>query len=215
MKCNNSIKQFFKTALVVLLPAFNLHAQERIVAYDFEQPLSFNDWWVDNDTIKLSQCTIGECNQLPGSKKCLRIQWGTVTANKPYIWFTDIKVDTFGNADTQQSWKRFKENAWLSFKMNTADADSVYLQFVVFTKDEKDKWGSHEMIGFKSSEWKAIKVKLSALSYDNWGKGNVASPDFNSIIPSRIEIGIRSAFANEKGNVDVRIDEIIISNDQP
>ena len=30
----------------------------------------------------------------------------------------------------------------------------LYLQFVVFTKDEKNKWGSREMIGIKCSEWK-------------------------------------------------------------
>ncbi len=163
----------------------------------------------------MSQCGRDDCKQRNGSSKCMRIQWESVFANKPNVWLTDIKIDTFGNAAMQKKWNRFKENAWLSFNINTANADSVYLQFVVFTKDENDKWGSREMIGFKSNRWKMIKLRLGDLSYDNWGKGNSATPDFNTIIPARIEIGLRSVYANDKGKIDVRIDDVVVSNYEP
>ncbi len=37
MKFNKAIKHFFKNAFVILLPAFNLQAQERIIEFDFEK----------------------------------------------------------------------------------------------------------------------------------------------------------------------------------
>lgn len=190
-------------------------AQKAITAFDFESPINVKDWYIDNKEIVLSQCERKDCDQLPGSAKCLRIQWDHVTENKPHTWLTDIKIDTFGNKVMENTWKSFKENTWLSFKINTGDADSVYLQFVVFTKDEKDKWGSHEMMGFKNTAWKTTKIKLSSLPFDNWGKGNIAAPDFNSMIPARIEIGVRSAHANKKGKIDVRVDDIVITNYEP
>jgi hypothetical protein len=115
----------------------------------------------------------------------------------------------------ENTWNSFKENTWLSFSSNTADADSVYFQFIIFTKDERDKWGSHAMIGFRSAEWKTVKVKLGSLKFDNWGKGNRAAPDLNAIVPARIEIGVRSAQANKKGKIDVRLDDIIFTNYEP
>ena len=209
--------KYCKSIAIILLAVIALRsdAQNRIVVFDFEKPLPLGEWWVDNSGVKLSQCGAGECEQLPGSEKCFRVEWHHSSMSSPYIWLTDIKVDTFGNHATQQLWDRFKDNTWLSFQVNTASADSFYLQFVVFTKDEKNKWGSREMIGIKCSEWKKIKVKLSDLVYDTWGKGNIAKPDFKSIVPARIEIGIRAPYASDRGRNDVRIDDIALSNYEP
>lgn len=208
---------FTKTCTLIILIVISsiANAQKMVTAFDFESPINLKDWWVDNKEIILSQCERKDCNQFQGSDKCLRIEWDHVPENKSYTWLTDIKIDTFGNKAMENTWDSFKENTWLSFKVNTADADSVYFQFVVFTKDEKDKWGSHEMIGFKSAAWKTVKVKFSSLQYDNWGKGAIAVPDFNSIVPARIEIGVRSAKANEKGKIDVRLDDILFTNYEP
>jgi hypothetical protein len=186
-----------------------------IVAADFESPLDVKAWWVDNKAIVLSQCEEKDCRQLPGSGKCLRIRWDDVPGNKANTWLTDIKIDTFGNERMQGIWQHLKANTWLSFKVNTADADSVYFQFILFTKDEKDKWGSVEMTGFKDPTWKTVKIKLSDLHYANWGKGNIASPDLNTIIPARIEIGIRSAKTARKGRIDLRLDDIIFTDREP
>ena|SRR5450432_1818638 len=202
--------------LIILFAVSSItDGHQSVTVFDFESPVNFKDWWADNKEITFSQCEQKDCSQLPGSEKCLRIQWDHVPENKSFIWLTDIKIDTFGNKSMENKWNSFKVNTWLTFAINTADADSVYLQFVVFTKNEKDKWGSHEMIGFKSAGWKTIKVKLSSLQYDNWGKGIIGTPDFNSIIPARIEIAIRSPKANEHGKIDVRLDNILFTNYEP
>jgi hypothetical protein len=208
---------YTKTYLLLILIAVSLtaDAQNIITAFDFESTINVKDWWVDNKQIILSQCSRKDCDQAEGSGTCLRIQWDHLPENKPYTWLTDVKIDTFGNSSMGNTWNNFRENTWLSFKMNTADADSVYFQFVIFTKDEKDKWGSHEMIGFKSASWKTVKIKLSRMPFDNWGKGNIAVPDFHSITPARIEIGIRSAKAIDKGKIDTRLDDIIFTNYEP
>jgi hypothetical protein len=190
-------------------------AQTNVLAFDFESPLNLKDWWVDNKEIIVSQCDRKECEQVPGSEKCLRIRWDHVPADKSNTWLTDIKIDEFGSKNGNGTWSNFKENAWLSFQINTGEADSVYLQFIVFTENEKDKWGSHEMIGFKNGVWSTVRVKLSALQYENWGKGNIATPDFNSIVPSRIEIGIRSPKAHKQAKIDSRIDDIRFTNYEP
>lgn len=206
-----------KTYTLIILIAISsiASAQKMITAFNFESPINVKDWWVDNKEIVLSQCSRKVCDQVPGSGECLRIEWDHVPENKPYIWLTDIKIDTFGNKTMAGTWDSFKENTWLSFKANTSDADSVYFQFVVFTRDEKDKWGSHEMVGFKSAAWKTVKVKLSSLQFDNWGKGNLAVPDFNSIVPARIEIGVRSSKTNKKGKIDVWVDDILFTSYEP
>jgi hypothetical protein len=201
--------------ILIALSSIAIAQKKRVTVFNFESPIQVKDWWADNKEIILSQCGNKDCNQLPGSGKCLRIEWNHVPENKSSVWLTDIKIDTFGNKAMENTWNYFKENTWLSFKVNTADADSVYFQFIVFTKDEKDKWGSHEMIGFKNTAWKTVKVKLSGLQYDNWGKGNIAAPDFNSIVPARIEIGVRSGRKSEKGKIDVRLDDILITNYKP
>jgi hypothetical protein len=212
----NYMKKILCAALMIILIAISsiANAQKKIIAFDFESSINVKDWYVDNKEIILSQCD-KDCDQVPGSGKCLRIEWDRVPEKKSYIWLTDIKIDTFGNNAMGNTWNGFKENTWLSFKVNTSDGDSVYFQFVVFTKDEKDKWGSRKMTGFKSASWKTIKVKLSDLQFDNWGKGNIATPDFSSIIPARIEIGVRSAQANEKGKIDARLDDIVFTNYEP
>jgi hypothetical protein len=204
---------YTRSLIVIIFIAVSsmVDAQKKVIAFDFEASLNVKDWWADNKDIILSQCESKDCSQLPGSAKCLRIECN-VPQTKSYVWLTDIKIDTFGNKAMENTWNSFKENTWLSFKSSTSDADSVYFQFIVFTKDEKDKWGSHEAVGFKSSEWQTIKVKLSDLHWDNWGKGAIATPDFNSILPARIEIGVRSAHINEKGKVDVRLDDILFTN---
>ncbi|HRH50410.1 MAG TPA: hypothetical protein PLP23_16755 [Panacibacter sp.] len=213
---SNEIK-YCKKAFIGFFSAMvlNAHAQSKIVAFDFEKPMPLNEWWVDNNAVKLSQCDATECKQLHDSKKCLKVEYNNISLPKPYVWLTDIKIDTFGNNAMRQSWNRFKDNTWLSFQINTADADSIYLQFVVFTKDEKDKWGSHAMTGFKNNKWKMIKVKLSNIDFDNWGNGKIARPDFNRIIPARIEIGIRSAYAGNKNRTNVRLDNVMLSNYEP
>ncbi|MEO6453245.1 MAG: hypothetical protein ABIN97_04195 [Ginsengibacter sp.] len=207
----------FRFYLIIILMAVisAVNAQKKVIAYDFESPLDLRDWYVANNEITMSQCGSTACPQLPGSAKCLRIQWDHVPENKPGFWFSDIKIDTFGNEAMEKTWENFKENTWLIFKVNTAGGDSVYFQFIVFTKDEKDKWGSHQVIGVKSSTWTTVKVKLSDLQYYNWGKGSIPAPDFKSIIPTRIEIGLRSAKADEKGKIDVRLDDFVISNYEP
>jgi hypothetical protein len=208
---------FTKSCLLVILIAITAKAvaQKTVTAFDFESPLNLKDWWVDNKEIIFSQCERKDCDQVPGSEKCLRIEWNHVPDIKSYTWLTDIKIDTFGGKSMESTWNSFKANTWLSFKISTADADSVYLQFIVFTKDEKDKWGSREMIGFKSGTWESFKVKLSDLQYDNWGKGSIVSPDFNSILPTRIEVGIRSPQMNDKKKIDVRLDNILFTNFEP
>jgi hypothetical protein len=211
------LRNYCKSCLLILLIAFPsiTDAQKTVTAFDFESPLNLKDWWVDNKEIIFSQCERKECDQVPGSEKCLRIEWNHVPDNRSYAWLTDIKIDTFGSKSMENTWNRFKANTWLSFKINTADADSVYLQFIVFTKDEKDKWGSREMIGIKSAVWKSFKVKLSGMQYDNWGKGSITSPDFDSIVPARIEVGIRSPKMNDKKKIDVRLDNILFTNFEP
>jgi hypothetical protein len=201
------------TILIVISQITN--AQTNVLACDFESPINLKGWWVDNNEIKITQCDRKECDQAPGSEKCLRIQWDHIPVNKTNTWLTDIKIDTFGSKAGDNTWNSLKTNAWLSFMVNTGDADSVYLQFIVFTENEKDKWGSHEIIGFKSRSWSTAKVKLSAMQYENWGKGSIATPDFNSIIPARIEIGIRSPKANTQAKIDVRIDEIRFTSFEP
>lgn len=190
----------------------NTKVPKKITVFDFDSPLNVRDWWVDNKEIRLSQVDRTDAGN---SGKCLRIRWDTIPPDRPSTWLTDIKIDTFGDSAMTGAWKNFKENAWLSFSLNTTDGDSVYLQFVIFTKGEKDKWGSHETIGFRSPVWKTVKIKLSDLHFDNWGKGNIAAPDLGVILPARIEIGIRSAKANQKGKIDLRIDDIAISNYEP
>ena len=192
----------------------NTQAQKKVTVFDFQSPLNVQDWWVDNKDIRLSQTDhFPATPKDPG--KYLRIRWDAIPPDRPSTWLTDIKIDTFGDSAMTGAWKNFKENAWLSFSLNTADGDSVYLQFIIFTKGEKDKWGSRETIGFRSPVWKTVKVKLSDLHFDNWGKGNIATPDLGAIVPARIEIGIRSAKANQKGKIDLRIDDIAISNYEP
>lgn len=188
----------------------NTQAQKKITVFDFESPLNVQDWWVDNKDIRLSLA-----DRASDSGRSLRIRWDSVPPDRPSTWLTDIKIDTFGDSAMTGAWKSFKENAWLSFSLNTADGDSVYLQFIIFSKGEKDKWGSRETIGFRSPVWKTVKVKLSDLHFDNWGKGNIATPDLGAIIPTRIEIGIRSAKTNQKGKIDLRVDDIVISNYEP
>ncbi|MEO6329095.1 MAG: hypothetical protein ABIO55_09190 [Ginsengibacter sp.] len=207
----------FLGCLAIILMAFPLiaNSQKKIIAYDFEAPMNLEDWYVANNEITISQGGGEDCAQLSGSTKCLRIQWNNVPENKPNFWFCDIKIDTFGNKAMQNTWQNFKENTWISFKVNTADADSVYFQFIVFTKDEKDKWGSHEVVGVKSSTWTTVKVKFSSLQYYNWGKGKIPTPDFKSIIPARMEIGLKSSKKNEKNKIDVRLDDFTITNYEP
>jgi hypothetical protein len=207
----------FSSCLVITLFAISsiTNGQKKIIAYDFESPIDLKDWYVANNDIVMSRCGSKECNQLPGSSVCLRIVWDHVPEDKPNFWFSDIKIDTFGNKTMENTWQDFKENIWLSFNVNTADADSVYFQFIVFTKDEKDKWGSHEVIGIKSSTWTTVKVKLSSLGYYNWGKGSIETPDFKSITPARIEIGLKSSKSNAKGKIDVRLDDFILTNYEP
>ncbi len=192
----------------------NTQAKKKITVFAFESPLNVRDWWVDNKGIRLSQDDdFPAVPKDPG--KCLRIRWDAVPPDRPSTWLTDIKIDTFGDSAMTGAWKSFKENAWLSFPLNTADGDSVYLQFIIFTKGEKDKWGSRETIGFSSPAWKTVKVRLGDLHFDNWGKGNIPTPDLGVIVPARIEIGIRSAKANQKGKIDLRIGDIVISNYEP
>jgi hypothetical protein len=193
--------------LLTILTAICSRAQtpKKSTAFDFESPLNVKEWWVDNKGIILTQCGM-DCMQLPGSGQCLRIQWDRVTGDKPHVWMTDIKIDTLGKIDP---------STWLSFSANTGDADSVYFQFIIFTKDEKDKWGSQAMIGFSSPTWKTVKIRLSGLRFENWGKGTIPTPDLNVIVPARIEIGIRSAQANKKGVIDARIDNIVFTNYEP
>jgi hypothetical protein len=190
-------------------------AQKVITALDFESPVDVKAWWVDNPDVRLSICGPKDGDPAPGSAKCLRIQWDHVPASKSYTWLTDIKIDTFGNQAMQNTWNSFKENTWLSFKVNTAGADSVYFQFIIFTSGEKDKWGSRETIGFNSGAWKTVKVKLSSLHYDNWGKGNVAAPDLDLVVPARIEIGIRSPRTNATAKIDLRLDNVTLTNYKP
>ncbi len=199
----------------------NTQAQKKITVFDFESPLNVQDWWVDNKEIRLSLLDrnpndkAGNGDPAANGGKCLRIRWDAVPPDRPSVWLTDIKIDTFGDSAMTGAWKSFKENAWLSFSLNTGDGDSVYLQFIIFTKGEKDKWGSRETIGFRSPVWKTVKVKLSDLHFDNWGKGNIATPDLGAIVPARIEIGIRSAMTDQKGKIDLRVDDIVISNYEP
>jgi hypothetical protein len=200
--------------LLIMLSSM-AHAQRTVRLFDFESPLDLKNWWVDNKDVTLSACDRKECEQVPGSGKCLRIEWGRVPEDRPYTWLTDIKIDTFGSGAMEHAWSGFKENAWLSFKVNTADADSVYFQFVIFTKDEKDKWGSRDAIGFRSAAWKTIKVRLSSLVFDNWGKGAIAAPDFGSMVPARIEIGIRTPRDSKAARIDLRIDDILITDYEP
>lgn len=200
---------------IILINISSICFAQKVIAYDFESPIDLKDWFVANKEIKMSQCSDNDCPQLPGSTKCLRIEWNYGSQIKTDFWFSDIKIDTFGNKQMETTWQNFKENTWLSFKVNTNNNDSVYFQFIVFTKDEKDKWGSHEVVGVKSPTWMTVKVKLSDLLYYNWGKGATPTPDFKSIIPARIEIGLRSAKTNGTGKIDVRLDDFIITGYEP
>jgi hypothetical protein len=146
----------------------------KIIAYDFESPLDVQGWWVDNKAIRISQCGVGDCDQLPGSGQCLRIQWDPVASGKANTWMTDIKIDTFGDSAVT---------------------------------------GNSAVTG--SPVWKMVKVRLNSLHFDNWGKGNIAEPDLRSMVPSRIEIGLRSPQAAGKGKIDLRIDNIAFTNYEP
>jgi hypothetical protein len=187
-----------------------LNAQEKIVVFDFEKPVEVNGWWVDNTDIKLSQFIETEGTD---SNNCLRIIWENIPLDKASTWMTDLKISTFSEKEMECKWTDYQDETWLSFKAKTSGADSIFFQIVIFTENEKDKWGSQEIISLNSRDWQPVKIKLSSLHYDNWGNGNIPAPDFRKIVPAIIEIGIRNGKVS--GRIDARIDDITITNYEP
>jgi len=189
-------------------------AQTNVTALDFENRPNTSDWWKDNKDIKFTIDTKARNQINPKSKACLKVSWDQIPETKAWTWFTDIKIDTFATKGMKDTWLKIKKEPWISFWCNTGKHDTVWIQILVLTDDHIGKWGSKKMFPVHSEKWQMVKIKLSSLEYENWGKaGN--SPDFEKDNLTKFELGLRNGASKKSGKIEARFDNIQFTDYEP
>lgn len=205
----------FLSVLLLSIAGYAQNSPISITVFDFETQPDFNGWFKDNDQIQFSISSKPEDQATPQSKGCLVISWNPVPDSKPMSWMTDIKADGILLPDSGDSIRKaFLTSPWISFLCTAGNADTVWIQPLFLTKDHAGKWGSKTLFPVVPGEWKRIKINLAALDYDNWGK--IPGPiDFKTGLIRTVELGVRNGNTNPKKKIEVRFDDIKISNFEP
>lgn len=188
-------------------------AQQKIVLNYEDKPVTKN-WWRDNSHVKFLLDERNENQQNPVSKVCLNVRWDSIPQNKPWCWFTDLKIDSLANPVMDQIRSEFSDQIWLSCWCSAGNGDSVYVQPLMLTRGHKGKWGAKKMVGIGSSQWVFLKFKLADLEYENWGK----IPGLPNLKTDEIlcfELGLRNGKTSPKGFIDARFDDVMISSYEP
>jgi hypothetical protein len=199
--------------LFLMILLMESQAQQKIVLNYEEKPYTKN-WWRDNSHVKFMLDESKENQQNPDSKVCLNLRWDSIPHNKPWCWFTDLKIDSLANPVMDQIRAEFSDQIWLSCWCNTGKGDSVYLQPLMLTRGHKGKWGAKKMVGIGSSQWVFLKFKLADLEYENWG----IIPGLPNLKTNEIrcfELGLRNGKTSPKGFIDARFDDVMITNYEP
>jgi hypothetical protein len=171
-------------------------------------------WWRDNPNVKFSYNTNPDNQFTSESKVCLYVRWDSVSGNRPFAWFTDLKADTFAVDGMEEEWKFFKENTWMSFWCKAGLGDTLMLNFLVLSKGHKSKWGAINLIPLTSKQWTFVKVKFADLKYDNWGVVKAAF-DLQSDAVKCFEVGLRLSATSTKGYIEGWFDNIMLTNYEP
>ena len=207
-----------KMALVCMLGLLFLiakaqHKQQIIVA-DYEDKPNTQNWWKDNGRVQFMYDERTEKQINDKSKACLYVKWDSISENRPYAWFTDLKADTFAVDGMEERWKLFKEDTWLSFWCKAGEGDTLMLHYLVLSKGHKKKWGANVMVPVISKEWKFYKVRFADLTYEEWG---VERAPFNLNTDQGLcfEVGLRLAATQSKGFVEAWFDNLKLTNYEP
>jgi len=208
---------FKKMAIIFLFLnlLFLANAQKKqIMIADYEHKPNTDSWWKYNAQVKFLYDENSENQVNKKSKVCLHVRWDSIPENLPFVWFTDLKADTFAAQGMQKKWKSFKEKTWLSFWCKAGSGDSLMLHYLVLSKGHKSKWGAKKMIPFTSQKWTFVKVKFADLQYENWG---VTKAELNLKSEDVIcfEVGLRLSSTSPKGFIDVWFDNLKLSNYEP
>jgi len=190
-----------------------LQGPQKIVM-NYEDKPNTVGWFRDNHQVKFLLDEKKENQQNPNSNVCLNIRWDSIPANKPWCWFTDLKIDSLANPAMDQMRTEFSDKIWLSCWCNSGNGDSLYVQPLMLTRGHKGKWGAKKMVGIGSSQWVFLKFKLADLEYENWGKvpglPNLKTNDIRCF-----ELGLRNGKTSPKGFIDARFDDVMITNYEP
>ncbi len=208
------MKKIYPILLILTtLISCNQQPKYQLVATGFEKKIDTANWWKDNNRVTIKQVGTDSPFFNPASRKALQITWDSIPANRPYTWFTDIKLDTLLSLVNPDVWKNLSEHLWLSFWCNSGMGDTLWLQFMVMSPDHQAKWGSKKMVPVYAQRWTKVAVELNKLEYENWGNGQPA-PDFASCSPYIIEVGLRNGSTLQQGFIAAQFDEFLISNYQ-
>jgi len=210
---NNTQMRFILIIFLIVLTITACETQQTIVV-NYEDKPNTESWWRDNNQVQFLLDETKEHQQHASSKVCLNVRWDSIPANKPWCWFTDLKIDTLANPAMDKVRADFGENIWLSCWCNTGNGDTIYLQPLMLTRGHVGKWGAKQMTPVCSAEWRFYKFKLSALEYENWGK-IPGSPNLKTNDIRCFELGIRTGQTSSKGFVDARFDELRLTNYEP
>jgi len=200
--------------LVFLVQMIQAQPKQQITVADYEDKPNTQNWWKDNARVQFNYDEHAEIQVNDKSKVCLHVKWDSITENRPYAWFTDLKADTFAVDGMAERWKLFKENTWLSFWCKAGEGDTLMLNYLVLSKGHKKKWGSNVMVPVISKEWKFYKVRFSDLNYEEWG---VERAPFNLNTDQGLcfEVGLRLAATQPKGSVEAWFDNLKLTNYEP
>jgi hypothetical protein len=210
------MKKLFLILLLFKLSIQITKAQKKqeIIINDFEDKPQTTNWWRDNEHVKFSYNELKKDQVNKWSKACLYVRWDSISINKPYTWFTDLKADTLAADGMETQWKSFQENTWLSFWCKGGEGDTLMLNYLVLSKGHSSKWGAKTMLPVKNKKWTFYKVRFADLQYDNWGK-ITAEFDLNTDIGRCFEVGLRSGLVSKKGYIEAWFDNIKLTNYEP
>lgn len=208
-----------KSFLIFLVGIISLNfssAQEKqtIMINDFENKPPTENWWRFNEQVKFSYNHIKKDQANEYSKTCLKIRWDSISPNKPFTWFTDLKADSLSADGMETTWKNFQQNTWLSFWCKTGDGDTLMLHYLVLSKGHSSKWGATTMLPVVAKNWTFYKVRFQDLQYENWGKIK-ADFDLKTDIGRCFEVGLRSSTVSTKGYIEAWFDNIKLTNYEP
>ncbi|GAB2530100.1 hypothetical protein [Spirosoma aerophilum] len=210
------MKHLLLLLFLVTLPLQLAVAQKKqeIIIHDFENKPQTENWWRVNRNVTFSYDRVKENQLNKRSKTCLHVRWDSITSDKPFTWFTDLKADTLAADGMESTWKSFQQDTWLSFWCKGGEGDTLMLHYLVLSKGHSSKWGSTTMIPVVDKNWKFYKVRFADLHYQNWGKVSAAF-NLKTDIGRCFEVGLRSGSVSKKGYIDAWFDNIKLSNYEP
>jgi hypothetical protein len=198
---------------LILLTITACETQLNIVV-NYEDKPNTESWWRNNKQVQFLLDETQAHQPNANSKVCLNVRWDSIPANKPWCWFTDLKIDTLANPAMDKVRAGFGQNIWLSCWCNTGQGDSIYLQPLILTRGHVGKWGAKLMTPVYSEKWCFVKFKLSDFEYENWGK-IAGPPNLKNDEIRCFELGIRTGQTVTKGFVDARFDELRLTSYEP